>query len=1406
MSTTYKCTPSLIRNYDKVTLSNYDSSIKTGLHNSVGRQRHAFGQRELERRFGRKYRAHSYSEKSPGKAQPRSRSRYRFSWSDESYSDSIYLKNTEKRTLVSFKRRNHNKRFFNTEKKQHEQVILSAEDVWVFIPPSSSKSYFKFGPTDEDHHLESSGTFLDETNVSKTSTDSFLASHTCENESIKGVHVITFPNALIGTQETNDTLHRVEDDKILFKKSTKKLGHETSLRAKMFRRERSTLSITPVGQSFSDDEESCTNGKYIISWSMSLPQVYTGKQQEKNKFGLLQQNTNTNSGITLTDGRRSPNMTIMYQTDFHSSTSSPPSSKSSLSVSDETTDDTGKSCFYRNPNETRRHKTVTAEINTVGKELAKKLKSEHKYKSFNTPLLWEKMSSEYEPNEIAIDTDRNSRASSEIIYNRNHLKSDLHNRPSNGISHSCNCKNNSSYVSHNKGNSESSSKRYRSMGDRSGMVRFSSQRGMNVRTSSSEEDSRHRHRQPSRGSDQKEKNKSPASPTRTRSNEKQIAFSNGKSRSGKTESRSKSPASTGAKNRRNAAGTVAKNRKSPSGIGSPTSRSPSGTAIPHRKSPSGTSVPNSRSPSSTAVPYYGSPSGTGVPNSRSHSNTAVQYRRSPSATGVSNRRSPSGTGVSKRKSPPGTRVSNRKSPSGTSVSYRRSPSGTGVANRRSPGTGMSNRRSPSGTRVSSRKSPSGTRVSNRRSPSGRGAKKNASTSPKRKGESPKGDKRKETAGKTKLKESVLDGIVPLTPAQICERCNKYRIDQEIGDCIPLDFSHVQQLEKLTENATEDSTRQLLKIVTAIIEEKVCKQMFRCLMPCSCPACIDRPKICKSLEQFLGGGKKKSGAKGKSGVKGGKNKSPNTSKQKGAGDSPKRRKRKGSGKAKGEKKDESDSGGNASGDSCAMRSVMCCHRPPPVCHYEKDCCGRYEPVTRWNSSWRNCSMRMGWWPGSTARCCTPFDRSWSNRNIEHQGQDDLFSNDQNNDAWTRESATDPVQSSDRDRIWEKNNNRRAFTYTGTYLTSHDDNWATPVRFLGNRDSQFKGSWVPQNGKTISDLIHRYGTDSMTPCPHDGASLGTSFYRNLANPTFQSDTSQCHYQPKRATSSEKPRWRINLTYGDEESSIPFGQELGLESNSKNMNGSQEKDRVSQSTKSQGRFSPKKSKGKECVPQSRNPSPTTTAIGELEARTTALLTETKFGQCQDDKQCDSKSLKNDLADSSSFLTGFSPIRPPDVNAAYSINCSGKMKKTAVDESKNAECSQQRGFSDKQWWDGLPQKTTKSFNSLFLKKYNANSAMPVSIEPISQDTLSKVHVSRSNGNPKPQGSRQPTTPIQERSRSEARISYTERKAFNKGKQNLDVKSQPHTAHKTASYTVCKGRQGKQNAKAKPIKKLWKY
>ena len=655
------------------------------------------------------------------------------------------------------------------------------------------------------------------------------------------------------------------------------------------------------------------------------------------------------------------------------------------------------------------------------------------------------------------------------------------------------------------------------------------------------------------------------------------------------------------------------------------------------------------------------------------------------------------------------------------------------------------------------------------------------------------------------KGSDFKEIVPLTPSEICERCNKYRLDQEIGGCIPLDFSHVQHLEKLAQSVNEESTRQLLKTVTAIIEEKVCKQMFRCLMPCSCPGCKNRPNVCDSLDKFFresSKGKRKSMSKGKPGSgKGGRRKST---------DSPKR----------GKTKNSENSEAYESADFCSMpfRPYGC---SSTACHFDKDCCfGRHG--NHWNSTWSSSSMRMGWWPGNKARF-SHFDRCCSNRTndstagltgrrddliFKHEmkrNKDDAGSND--NTAFSQETAETNDTSHNSICFTEKQNKR----------------WANAVNLVTGQELSRPNSYT----RPLSDIFRRYCTDSSTPCPHDGIKSSENMGHNhsLTTPSFYTESSKVrdHFMgcvPEKSLHT----WGTKLIYGDEDSAKrleAFEKNFISKSDkSQSKKVSEEVDSPLQNDSSSGkvrrrRFSPKKS-SKKSGSSSKTSSPTTKVIGELEARTKALLCEAKLGICQENDSGNgiSKPLSPELADSSALIREFSPIKPPDVNTAYCTNQSAQPVNKSENEFGPVQVSQPEA-QEKQWWDGLPEKTTRTFNSVLLKKYSISSAMPVSVEAISKTQPSGT-TSFSGGT---------KAGLQARSRSESRLTpaasgagasagagagagagASDGKSWGSARNGQNRDTRPNSARKTGSYTVCKGRQGKQNPKGKSAKKLWKY
>ncbi|GFR82052.1 DNA-directed RNA polymerase II subunit RPB1 [Elysia marginata] len=1134
----------------------------------------------------------------------------------------------------------------------------------------------------------------------------------------------------------------------------------------------------------------------------------------------IQQNTNTNSGTTVTHKSRSRKNKARCKVP-RSSSSSPFSVKSDLSWEDNGAYDPGRSfnCkFFKGKNKS-----------SVGrsKQRAKILQAQNKHTSLEPKQFWESITGKLKPNEIAIDVGRKSRTYTKTNHNV---------QTENWVENSdfFSCRNNSSYVSTGICGADAFSRRCRSVCARTAPVTSICPRGVSVNDSSSDEANQH-HRKVIKGG-----RKSPASRTvnigKVPKNKNSKPLSTPpRSRSKNSDSRSRSPA-PGSKSPRSRSKSPASRGKTPA----PKSKSPAfkgKNPAPRNKSPPSRGknpAPRSKSPAPrgrSPVSRGKSPtSGRKSPVSRGKSPTSG--RKSP----VSRGKSPTSGGkspVSRGKSPTSGRkspVSRGKSPS----SGRKSPASRG----KSPSSGRKSPASRGKSPVSRGKSPN----SGRKSPASRGkspVSRGKNTAPRRKspakrGKSPrgkrdqsprvspastashgsvhdlklsKGKKGKNDKKKSKSEDSInaveLNGIVPLTPAEICERCKKYRLDQEIGECVPLDFSHVQQLERLAQSVNEESTRQLLKTVTAIIEEKVCKQMFRYLMPCNCPGCRNRPNICESLDKFFA-----ESTKGKpNGGKGSKKKSKGAgsakeTKRRNESGSPKKGKNKTSTKGKEEKSknDDKEESGDQ-GDSCAIPS-QACYRTPPTCYYDKDyCCGRHG--SHWNGGWSSSSMRLGWWPGNRARL-SHFDRCWSNHNSD--GTSCL----RRDDSWLKQKLDRNVDCEGskenascyhgKGSIDETNHNIKGTSFTG----SQNGRWTTPKNFMGSHELFHKDSYASQCAQKISEMFRRYCPDSVASCPHDDIepSKNTSQTRNLTTPSFYSDPSKVRDHFMTSVPDNPSRTWGKLIYGDEDSASRLEAfEKNFVSNldnstakddskkigSKNVSPSQKEPLSDHAARR--RFSPKK-RGKRSNSASKNSSPTTKAIGELEARTKALLSEAKLGLSQTNVSgSDNTKQVSRGGAGSSFVREYSPISPPDVNTAYSTSHSTQPTNKLEDDVDTTQIS----VSGKQWWDGLPKKTTRTFNSVLLKKYTTNSAMPVSVEAISKSQ------------PAINQSKPPS--VQVRSRSEPRLTQTGRKngsSTPRNNQNRDA--QADSARRTGSFTVCKGRPGKQNLKGKPVKKLWKY
>ncbi|RUS92175.1 hypothetical protein EGW08_000028 [Elysia chlorotica] len=648
----------------------------------------------------------------------------------------------------------------------------------------------------------------------------------------------------------------------------------------------------------------------------------------------------------------------------------------------------------------------------------------------------------------------------------------------------------------------------------------------------------------------------------------------------------------------------------------------------------------------------------------------------------------------------------------------------------------------------------------------------------------------------------VQGIVPLTPAEICARCNKYRIDQEQSECVPLDFSHVQQLESLAQSVNEESTRTLLYTVASIIEEKVCRQMFRCLLPCTCPGCKNRPNICQSLDKFLGGnssskGKRKAGAGEKSGGgKGGKKKSkasPNEDQKKKESGSPKKKK----GKAEKSAGDgEKATGGKGGNDECV--SPEGCTMPcKPTCYYDRDCCGS-------GGGWSNSSMRLGWWPGNRVRFPC-YDRCWSNRSYDGTSRlsgltDNLLPKDEMN------RTNDDVGSNGNAACYQRRIEATNTSHSNIGFTDKlNGRWAS-------------SSYASHSIRPVSDIFRRYSADPSNPCPHDGIQPREN--KDLASLSLYSDPSKIRDHIM-GDLPEKPRstWGPKLIYGDEDSArlletFERNFTLDLEKNKANETSQEADSKVASPSNKESvsgtvhkrRFSPKK-RTKKKPATSRSSSPTTRAVGEIEERTKALLCDAKLEICQENGVSISKSGQSsqECADNTSLIREFSPIQPPDVNTAYFTS---QISQPINNEFGTPHVSRSASV-EKQWWEGLPEKTSRTFNSVMLKKYSSSSAMPVSVEAIG--TSQRAGFSAAGGtNPG-------TIPgLHGRSRSEPRLTQTGgtgtsdatsgRKPWNNTRPGQSADGRPDSARKTGSFTVCKGRPGKQTPKGKPTKKLWKY
>lgn len=1024
----------------------------------------------------------------------------------------------------------------------------------------------------------------------------------------------------------------------------------------------------------------CENSNRLALFSTDIYQV-----KDYDKAINIQQNRNTNSGVTVVHKPRCKKIKARQRVS-HSHSSSSCSLKSNSSWEDNGAYDDDRAFSSISSKGKNRATTWPSKHNTSV------LQTTDNHISLEPKQFWEKMTRKLKPNEIAIGVGRKGKT-----YNK--MKSQVH--PKNVDANCClsNCKNNSSYIY--MGNSvNTSSRRCRSMCSKSNTKRSVSPRGVSVNASSSDEGSQ-RHRK-----------------GRT------VQIGNvPKPKASKTKSSSTPPRAS---------------------IKSPT---PKSSKIPVSNSPSQDS--RSRSPS---------------PKSKG----SASRSKSPVAKGK-------GSG-SRGKSPPA---------KGKSTQGKRSHSIRASA--ASPVASAVNVQEPISKPTSA-------------GPSAKINKKKADV------------KKSESANLTQL-----SGIVPLTPAEICERCKKYRLDQELGECVPLDFSHVQQLEKLAQTVNEESTRQLLKTVTAIVEEKVCKQMFRHLMPCDCPGCKNRPNICENLDKFFGkptkpskeklNGDKDSSIKS-SISKGGKRKSknsPKNSKRKSeSSDSSKKIKSKSSLKSKevksdSEEKIEEAAGDNVCGDSVAVPSLACC-RTPPCCLYDRDYCSRRNGC-HYTSGWSNSSMRLGWWPGNRARYSL-FDRCWSNYSGDK-------TQEQREDSWVKPgiyrssesqiSRENSLGARDRAATDEANNNIK-----GACFAMKDEKWAGTRNFFESQEPFYKSTRSFQSDNKMSEILRRYGTDSSNSCPHDNIEPCKTKCQHHNHAALTSHTDTSRVRDPFVTSGPELHSRSwgKLVYGDEESAnrldalissldnlscstkeVPVSQEIG----SKNISPNQKDSCVENDTKN--RLNSKKVRKRSGF-ASQNSSPTTKAVGEIEARTKALLSEAKlgYGQANVSGLDNSKQVEhNDV--STSFIREYSPISPPDVNTAYSTNqCTQAVSKSETEPSQNT------GSKDlnKLWWDGLPEKPTRTFNSVFLKKYSTSSAMPVSVQTIGK--------SQAEGTP----SKPPA--VKARSRSEPRLTQVSNKGGGAVTVSQARDKQTDSAKKTGSYTVCKGRPGKQNPKGKPVKKLWKY